>query len=164
MAAGEIRLRDVLTGDLPVFFQNQLDPDANRMAAFTAKDPADREAFDIHWARIMADNSIHIQTITLDSEAIGHVLSYQQAGATEVSYWIAKKYWGRGVASQALRAFSLQHSSRPLHARAAKDNIASLRVLEKCGFVIIAVDRGYANARGAEIEEFVLRLDAPRAS
>ena len=48
---------------------------------------------------------------------------------------------------------------RPLYARAAKDNIGSRRVLEKCGFVICGEDKGFAHARGAEIEEYVLRLD-----
>ncbi|GGC77477.1 GNAT family N-acetyltransferase [Undibacterium terreum] len=159
----EIQLRDVIASDLPVFFRNQLDADANHMAAFTAKDPADRDAFDHHWAKIIADSSIPIQTITLGNEVIGHVLSYELAGATEVSYWISKEYWGRGLATQAMRAFLQLQTVRPLHARAAKDNIASLRVLEKCGFVITGVDRGYANARGAEIEEFVLQLNAARA-
>jgi hypothetical protein len=41
-------LREVLDSDLPIFFEQQLDPDAIHMAAFTAKDPADRKAFNAH--------------------------------------------------------------------------------------------------------------------
>ena len=48
---------------------------------------------------------------------------------------------------------------RPLFARAAQDSVGSRRVLEKCGFVICGEDKGFAAARGAEIEEYVLRLD-----
>jgi RimJ/RimL family protein N-acetyltransferase len=48
---------------------------------------------------------------------------------------------------------------RPVFARAAADNVASLRVLEKVGFAVIGTDRGYANARRTEIEERVLRLE-----
>ena len=48
---------------------------------------------------------------------------------------------------------------RPLYARAAKDNIGSLRVLEKCGFTRIGEGRGFSDARGEEVEEFLLRLD-----
>ena len=33
-------LQDVIESDLPVYFDQQLDPVANRMAAFTRKDPA----------------------------------------------------------------------------------------------------------------------------
>jgi len=49
--------------------------------------------------------------------------------------------------------------SRPLHARVASDNVASRRVLEKCGFRVIATERGFAEARSAEIEDLVLRLE-----
>lgn len=162
MKTVQIQLRDVLASDLPLFFQNQLDPDANHMAAFTASDPADRAAFDTRWARILADDGTYIQTITFGGQAIGHVFSYQQAGATEVSYWIAREYWGQGLASLALHGFLQQQATRPLYARAAKDNLASVRVLEKCGFVITGEDRGYANARGEEIEEYILQLGATR--
>jgi RimJ/RimL family protein N-acetyltransferase len=51
--------------------------------------------------------------------------------------------------------------SRPLHARVASDNVASHRVLEKCGFRVIANERGFAEARSAEIEELMLRLEEP---
>ena len=37
-----------------VFFRQMNDPEALRMAAFTPKDPADRDAFDAHWERIRA--------------------------------------------------------------------------------------------------------------
>jgi RimJ/RimL family protein N-acetyltransferase len=50
---------------------------------------------------------------------------------------------------------------RPLHARVNYDNVASRRVLEKCGFRVIATERGFTEARPAEIEEFVLRLEEP---
>ena len=48
---------------------------------------------------------------------------------------------------------------RPLYGRAAADNLGSLRVLEKCGFVRVGSERGFASARGEEIEEVILRLD-----
>jgi RimJ/RimL family protein N-acetyltransferase len=47
---------------------------------------------------------------------------------------------------------------RPLYARAAADNAGSVRVLEKCGFVLTGHERGFANARGEEIDEVVLTL------
>jgi RimJ/RimL family protein N-acetyltransferase len=51
--------------------------------------------------------------------------------------------------------------ARPIYARVAKDNVASLRVLEKCGFTITGQAKGFANARGEEIEEWILELTAP---
>ena len=76
----------------------------------------------------------------------------------EVTYWLGREFWGRGIATAALQAFLQVDSRRPLRGRAAADNVASIRVLEKCGFVRIGTDRGYANARRAEIDEVVMEL------
>ena len=155
-----IRLRDVTKSDLPIFFEHQLDPAASHMAAFTAKDPADREAFMAHWARILADDAIATKTILFDGNVAGHVASFEQFGQPEITYWLGQEYWGQGIATRALSAFLGHLEARPLYARAAKDNVASLRVLEKCGFRIVGEDRGFANARGQEVEEFILKLEA----
>ncbi len=77
----------------------------------------------------------------------------------ELTYWIGRSYWGKGIATSALNAFLTVDRSRPLHARVASDNVASRRVLEKCGFRVVATERGFAEARSAEIEEVVLRLE-----
>ena len=131
------------------------------MAAFTVKDPIDREAFITHWHRILGDPTIIIKTIIFRGHVAGYVLSYEEAGQPEVSYWIGKAYWGKGIATRALSAF-LEHGNqvRPIYARVAKDNIGSLRVLEKCGFKVIGEEKGYANARREEIAELVLELRA----
>jgi RimJ/RimL family protein N-acetyltransferase len=76
----------------------------------------------------------------------------------EVTYWIGREFWGRGIATAALAEFLKLQTTRPIFGRAAKDNVGSLRVLAKCGFVIIREDKGYAYARGEEVEEYVLRL------
>ena len=155
-----IVLREVMMSDLPIFFDQQLDPEANWMAAFTRKDPADRDAFMAHWTRILEDEAITIQTILFNGSVAGSVSSYvDEDEHLEVTYWIGKPYWGKGIASCALSAF-LEHSKvRPLYARAAKDNVGSLRVLEKCGFTRIGEGSGFSEARGEEVEEFLLRLD-----
>lgn len=156
----DVLLRDVTESDLPIFFDQQLDPDANYMAAFTAKDPADRDAFTAYWAEILGDETITKKTILFDGHVAGSILSFEQFGKPAVAYWIGKKYWGKGVATKALSEFLGHVKVRPLYARAAKDNIASLRVLEKCGFTISGEDKGFSNARGEEVEEFILRLRA----
>jgi RimJ/RimL family protein N-acetyltransferase len=148
----DFSLRNVLEADLPTFFVYQLDPEANAMAAFTAKDPTDQDAFMAHWHRIMADPTTIIRTIVVDGQVAGSVFSYEDAGHVEVSYWLGKIYWGQGLATRALATF-LAHANpiRPIYARAAKDNIGSLRVLAKCGFTIIGEDKGFANARGRRL-------------
>lgn len=155
----DLYLRDVIPNDLPIFFEHQKDPDANYMAAFTSRDPSDREAFMAHWSKILASPTVIVKTILYDGQVAGSVLSYEESGKAEVSYWIGKEFWGKGIATWALSEF-LAHvnKTRPIYARSAKDNAGSLRVLEKCGFTITGEDKGFANARGQEVEEFVLTL------
>jgi len=129
------------------------------MAAFTSKDPTDRNAFDAHWEKILADESIHIKTILLGGQVAGSVLSYVMGGECEVIYWIGRDFWGKGIATRALKMYLGIISERPLYARAAKDNLGSIRVLEKNGFKVIKTERGYANVRGEEIEEIIFRFD-----
>src|SRR6185312_1527530 len=155
----DVRLRNVIESDLAIFFEQQLDPVANYMAAFTSADPADEGAFRTHWAAILRDEANTNKTITVNSAVAGHIASFPLDGTREVSYWIGKAFWGKGVATTALTTFLLREPSRPLRARVAKDNIASLRVLQKCGFAIVGEDRGFANARHTEIDEFILVLE-----
>ncbi|HEY7004491.1 MAG TPA: GNAT family N-acetyltransferase [Gaiellaceae bacterium] len=154
-------LREVRDEDLTVLFEQWADPVAMRMAAFTAPDHVDRDAFERRWSRLRADETVINRAIVVDGEVAGTIGSWGDPDEREVTYWIGRSYWGKGIATHALKAFLTVDPSRPLHARVASDNVASRRVLEKCGFRIIATDRGFADARSAEIDEFVLRLDEP---
>ena len=156
--ADDIVLRNVTQQDLPIFFEQQLDPEANRMAAFTSKDPSDRDAFTAHWAKIMGDTAIVKQTIVFEGRVAGSVVSFQLFGKPSVAYWLGREFWGKGIATRALAQFLGVVATRPLYARAAKDNVASIRVLEKCGFTICGEEKGFSNARGEEIEELILEL------
>src|SRR5262249_57819156 len=82
------------------------------------------------------------------------------SGTLEVTYWIGREFWDKGIATKALAVFLSVVKTRPIYARAAKDNTASVRVLEKCGFTITGYERGFANARGEEVEEVVMELRA----
>lgn len=160
MSTANVTLRDVVDRDLPHFYDHQLDPEANRMAAFTAEDPADIGAFRAKWERIRSDPTTLNKTILYGDEVAGHIASFIRFGEREITYWLGREFWGKGIATQALALFLDHDPTRPIYARAAKDNIASIRVLEKCGFEVIGEDKGYAAARGAETEEFILELKA----
>ncbi|WHY85901.1 GNAT family N-acetyltransferase [Neobacillus novalis] len=153
-----IILRNVIEDDLPIFFMHQQNREANYMAAFTSIDPSDWDSFTTHWNKILTDKDIMKQTIIIENNVVGHISRFEQFGEPEVSYWIGKEYWGKGIATKALREFLKHITIRPLYARAAKDNAGSLKVLEKCGFVITGEDSGYSNARGEDVEEFILTL------
>ena len=149
------QLREMTRDDLPIFFEQQLDQEANYMAAFTAKDPTDRQAFDMHWEKILADQGITTRTILYDGQVAGSVLCHAWGGEPEISYWLGKEFWNRGIATQGLALFLDVVSVRPLYARVAKDNIASIRVLEKNGFALSREGKWYSNARGKEVDELV---------
>jgi RimJ/RimL family protein N-acetyltransferase len=130
----EIRLRDVVATDLTLFFAHQQDPEAAALAAFT---PRDKPAFAEHWAKLLWDDTVLIQTVVAGGEVAGNVLSFNRDGRREVGYWIDRASWGRGVATAALVAFLRLEQTRPLYAGVAKHNIASIRVLQKCGFTYL---------------------------
>ncbi|MEG8280138.1 GNAT family N-acetyltransferase [Streptomyces sp. AHA2] len=154
----EVALRPVHDSDLPVFFRQLNDPESLHMAAFTPEDPADRTAFDAHWARIRSSADV-LRTVLADGDVVGSTAVYGEPGEREVTYWIDRAHWGKGIATAALRALLAEVPERPLYARAASDNAGSLRVLDKCGFRAVTSARGFARARGAEIDETVLVLE-----
>ncbi len=150
----EVSLRDVQESDLPVFFEQQLDPEASRMAAFPSRG---RDAFMAHWAKIMADETTTLQTVIFHGGVAGNIVSWEQSGERNVGYWLGQEYWGQGVASAALLQFLQRVTTRPLHAHVAKHNAASIRVLQKCGFTI-AGEAKFSDAGGGEGEEFIMTL------
>jgi RimJ/RimL family protein N-acetyltransferase len=150
-------LRELRDEDLAVLFEQWADPVAAHMAAFTAPDHMDRDALERRWTRLRADETVINRVIVVD--VAGTSGSWGDPGEREVTYWIGRSHWGKGIATGALNAFLTVDPSRPLHARVAFDNVAPRRVLEKCGFRVVATERAFAEARSGEIEEFVLRLE-----
>lgn len=144
-----VRLRDIEPGDLAIFFEHQLDVDAARMAGFPSRD---RAAFDSHWATNILGNPATInRTIVADGQVAGNIGSWPQDGLRLVGYWIGKEHWGRGVATRALAAFLHLVTERPLHARVARHNAGSIRVLEKCGFTL-------CDDNSADLDELLFAL------
>jgi RimJ/RimL family protein N-acetyltransferase len=154
-----IELRDVLSSDLELFFQFQLDDEANFMAAFTSKNPSDKEAFVNHWSKRLSDTTIINKTILFNGNVAGSIAKFMMDGNNEMTYWIGKEFWGKGIATKALQLFLNEIPDRPLFARTAVDNVGSSRVLEKNGFKIVGRDKGFSNARRKEVEEYIFKLD-----
>ncbi|WP_436534866.1 GNAT family N-acetyltransferase [Actinoplanes sp. HUAS TT8] len=155
----EVALRPIVDSDLDALFEQMRDPESVRMAGFTAKDPDDRAAFDAHMAKIKAWPGVVNRAITLDGRLVGSIASFLMGDDTEFTYWIDRAFWGQGIASRALALLLDEVPVRPVLARVAGDNAGSLRVLQKAGFVVTGTEVGFANARNAEIEETILRLD-----
>ena len=154
-----VSLRPVEDRDLDAIFQQVTDPESMRMAAFTAEGQTDRRAFLDRMSRMRADASVSYRIIDVDGAIAGTIGSFRFENQPEVTYWVDRTQWGKGIASAALRILLAETAERPLYARAASDNIGSLRVLEKAGFRRIGVNHDFAPGRGEEIEETILRLD-----
>jgi RimJ/RimL family protein N-acetyltransferase len=157
-----IALRAVEPGDLDRFFRQQLDPEANAMAAFGSRDPFDRAAFDAKWSRILGDEGTVVRTITVDGEVAGSIMRWRDDAldAPEVSYWLGREWWGRGIATAALRQLLDGLPERPLYGRTSSTNPASRQVLERAGFRVVRIDRDVEASDGRLVDELVLRLDA----
>jgi RimJ/RimL family protein N-acetyltransferase len=148
-------LRDVVESDLDAFFEHQRDPEATQMAHFPARD---REAFDAHWRRILADDTLTTKTIVDEGEVAGNIGCWPQDGKRFVGYWIGRAYWGRGLATRALAELVEDLKIRPLHAWVVRSNVASIRVLEKCGFVLVASRTEHDEKLGEPVEELLFEL------
>ncbi len=157
---GSVFLRDVLESDLETFYAHQLDPESTRMAAFPSRD---HDAFMTHWAKIIADDKAIIQTIVFDESVAGNIGCWQDSGERKVGYWIGREYWGKGIASAALSELTTRVTERPLSASVAKHNVASIRVLKKCGFTIVGEDE-FATPDGELCSELIMKLETPSGS
>ncbi len=154
----QIKLRQTEKSDLEFLFQFQLNEEAIYLAAFTPKDPADKEAYFEKFTKHLNDPTINNQTILVDENIVGSVAKFEIKGDAEITYWIDRNFWGKGIATTALKKFLTIENTRPILGRTAFDNLGSQKVLEKCGFVKIGTDKGFANARQTEIEEFIYKL------
>ncbi|MGH2881542.1 MAG: GNAT family N-acetyltransferase [Solirubrobacteraceae bacterium] len=154
-----VSLRPLEDRDLDTIFRQMTDPESIRMAAFTAEDQSDRNAFLDRISRLRADTSVSFRVIDVDGAVAGTIGRFRADDQLEVTYWVDRTLWGKGIASAALRILLAETAERPLYARATSDNLGSLRVLEKAGFRRIGVNRDFAPGRGEEVEETILRLD-----
>ena len=131
----KITLRPVLETDLPILFQQQLEPKAIAMSAYPSKDKGE---FMRHWEGILKNKTIVARTIIYKDKVAGHIICWKEGKyEQQVGYWIGKQFWGRGIATSALEEFLPEVKVRPLYAHVANHNPASKRVLEKNGFALL---------------------------
>ena len=154
-----LRLRNATPRDVPAFYRMHADPEANRRGSLI---PRKKAAFFAHWKKVLKNRLNVKQTIVYKGRVAGYLVSFTRTGTgkkplREVGYWIARKYWGLGLATEGLRQLLQERKKRPLYARVAKKNPGSLRVAQKCGFKIVKEDE-YQNEAGVRVEEYLLKL------
>lgn len=158
MANYNIILTETEKDDLNELFQFQRDKEANYLAAFTSKDPNDKTAYIERYTGFLTEATINMHTIKANDIIVGSIAIFIIEHDVEITYWIDRKFWGQGIATTAVRNFLKTEQIRPIYGRVAFDNYASKKVLEKCGFVNIGKEKGFANARQKEIEEYIYKL------
>ena len=149
-------LREVVEADLPVFYEHQRDREAAAMAVFP---PRERDAFMAHWAKTLANDSALTWTVVSDGAVAGNIGCWEDDGRRFVGYWIGRAFWGRGLATEALAELLAVVDARPLYAHVVRSNIASIRVLERAGFMRLDED-SFTQRDGTLIEEFIYVLRA----
>lgn len=153
-----IELRDLDDDDLDAIFEMMRDPEAIALAAFTAADADDRAAFDSWIARQRSSSDVLSLVVTENGGFAGTAAAFTVDGDREVSYWIARHAWGRGIAGEALRLLVSREAERPLFARVAAHNAPSIAVLERNGFTEISRNVDFAPGLGRDAEEIVFTL------
>ncbi|MCD6011237.1 MAG: acetyltransferase, ribosomal protein N-acetylase [Flavipsychrobacter sp.] len=154
-----IVLKKTEPGDLETLFIHQLDEEYAHMAAFMNEKYKDKNAYLAKWNKLLAEG-VNIRTILLGDAIVGSVATWQFGDELNITYGIGKEYWNRGIATAALQQFLAIAPQRPLFGRTAFDNVASAKVLEKCGFKKINEDTAFAFTRKKEIAELVFLLEA----
>ncbi|MFF4312005.1 GNAT family N-acetyltransferase [Streptomyces sp. NPDC001507] len=148
MTTNDVRLRPVQDDDLELFLAYEHDPEAARRSRFT---PRPREAFLRHWReRVLGNPSGRVRTVVADGAVVGNIVAWWEGERRFTGYWLERAYWGRGIGSRALALFLREETVRPLFADPFAGNRASVRLLEKSGFV------PYEGAEHAVDEGFVL--------
>ena len=158
MITTAVTLAKTTAEDLNTLFEFQLDEKANYLAAFTSKDSTNKTAYLEKYSKFLTDPTITMRTIKVDGQIAGSVAKFIVENEAGITYWIDRKFWGQGIATTALKKFLAIEQVRPLFGQVAFDNYGSQKVLEKCGFVKIGKDKGFANARQTEIEEYIYKL------
>jgi len=113
-----------------------------RIAENTARIPHPYKRADaddwIASANLRADEETYLITLA-DGTIIGACgFDMREDGVPDVGYWLGAEYWGKGYATEAVRALidrafgDLEYEA--LHSGARVTNPASRHVLEKCGF------------------------------
>src|SRR4029453_5436541 len=111
-----VSLRPLEDRDLDTIYQQVTDPESIRMAAFTAEDQTDRRAFLNRMSRVGGDPTSPNKVIEVDEAIAGTISSFRIDDQLEVTYWVDRTQWGKGIASAALQLLLAETVERPVHA------------------------------------------------
>lgn len=154
-----VTLRPPQQSDIAAFLDHASDRGARWQAAFCLAEAPDPVAFEHRWQSMLVDPPVLVRTVLVDAEVAGHVATWiAEDGSPEITYWLGRQFWGAGVGARGLRLFLSEESRRPLRARCAADNHASVKILVAAGFRQVGSEPDYAPARGEIVDELIFEL------
>jgi RimJ/RimL family protein N-acetyltransferase len=109
------------------------------------------------------DAETYLITLANGSVIGGCGFDMRDGPAPEIGYWLGARYWGKGYATEAVRAM-IDHAFTNLDHKALQScvrviNPASRRVLEKCGFQWTGVGLCRIRALGSSVPVDRFRLE-----
>lgn len=126
------------------------------MAAFPT---GSRDAFMMHWERILYDETVTTKAVLVDGKVAGSVVSFEQDGKPEVGYW-REGILGQGLRHRSAVRFSgAREDASPVRLRRQAQRRLH-PVLEKCGVEISGEENGPSDVPGEEAEGLILALRA----
>jgi ribosomal-protein-alanine N-acetyltransferase len=138
-----IVLREYCDSDLDRLVRLANNENVSRYMVYTFPYPYTRNDGEWWISTGSKQNGAISRAVEYQGQFVGGIGILPQSGwrshLAEIGYWIAEQYWGKGIATTALAQMtdygftSLQF--RKLYACVLTPNIASMRVLAKCGYV-----------------------------
>ncbi len=155
-----VTLRRTTAADVRVLHGFEVDALSNELAG---SKPRDWATFEARWVEILADadgsvTGVTPRVIVVDGVVVGAVNIAPHDGRDSIGYWIGREHWGRGIATRAVGLMLGEFTRRPLIATTAGHNAASMRVLEKNGFVVVSRRMTPETARTVARETVTLEL------
>jgi RimJ/RimL family protein N-acetyltransferase len=75
--------------------------------------PRSIDAFEVHWKNVFSDPKVIVKGITFGDAPIGHISCFKIDELDVVGYWIAREFWGKGIAAYALEMLLKMVTIRP---------------------------------------------------
>jgi [ribosomal protein S5]-alanine N-acetyltransferase len=147
--------RDHEPADLEPYCEMEADPEVRRyFGPPRAREAAERKFRDVYLPPVTNRMALWATVFKPEGRYIGYCGIYPHFGPGEVAiagegvlaFYLARAYWGRGLATEAGRAFIAfgfgELGLTRIVAGADVENAASHRVLEKLGFVWLRTEAG----------------------
>ncbi len=157
LTTDRITLRTFEAADAPLVARHLANWNVSSMLA-RVPSPYTREMAD-QWIAGHGSSSDIICAIEVEGTLVGCIAQEQELG-----YWLAEPFWGRGLMTQAARAFvSFLFEEKGMHDLSScyfKQNPASGKVLAHCGFEVTREDTCYCLARDSQIDRWVVTTNS----